>query len=79
MKVSVTYEFDVPEEMVQTSIDKAVDREVKSQIGKEDLIRCENCINSIILNGGRIMCSKWAGSTIKYGYCFRAERKSKNG
>lgn len=55
MKVSVTYEFDVPEEMVQTSIDKAVDREVKSQIREEDLIRCENCINSIILNGGRII------------------------
>ena len=77
MKVSVTYDFDVPEEMVQTSIDKAVEREVESQIREEGLIRCKNCNNSIILNHGRIMCSKWAGSTIKEGYCFRAERKAK--
>lgn len=43
MKVTATYEFDVPEELVKKSIDEKVEKSIKDDPDIVKVVRCKDC------------------------------------
>lgn len=43
MKMTATYEFDVPEELVKKSIDEKVEKSIKDDPDTVKVVRCKDC------------------------------------
>ena len=81
MKVTCTYDFDIPDGMVEAAIDKKISAMIAEGRDFEEVVRCANCKNYVKINdqGGECLIHRYCDGSCQTvsgkEFCSRGERK----